>query len=83
MPQFDQFMFLTQILWFFVLFWILYYVLISISLPHIYSNIYIRKKLQYNFLAQNKINDKLFFQKLYINNFIYKKVLILLEKTFI
>lgn len=83
MPQFDQFMFLTQILWFFIFFWILYYFLITIFLPYVYSNIYIRKKLQYDFSLQSKTNNKLFFQKLFVNNYIYKQVSIILEKILI
>lgn len=72
MPQFDQFMFFNQILWFFIIFWIFYYFIAVIFLPFIYSNIYIKNRVNNIFLSQYTVNNKLFLKQLKLINVIFR-----------
>ena len=73
MPQFDQFSFLNQILWFYIFFFCFYFIITYFFIPSICYNIKFRKK---KILFNNKNKNQINFEKstifFFFNNFLKK-----------
>jgi len=65
MPQFDQFSFLNQVLWFFIFFFSFYFFITYFFLPKIFYNLKFRKK---KIIFYNKKRNQINFEK---NNIIF------------